>query len=172
MVRNMLRKKLGKKGSLMDIIYVATLLIFFGVSALIAYKVLGEINTEVASHTDIPTEAKTSTTAIEGMYPGVIDNTFLLLVVGLCIGALVLASLVRVHPIFLVFYLILLPFVIFLCGALSNIYTAIADQPQFATEASNLMFISTVLTWLPFIVGIFGLVLAVIMYKLWSNAQI
>ena len=170
-LKTMLRK-LNKKGSIQDIVFIGVVLLFFGMIVLFGFKVTSEFNDKIQVMDDIPTEAKTSTTSLLGNFSGTIDNTFLLLTIGLCIAALILASLVRVHPIFIPFFWISLLFVIFICGILSNVYQETAATTQLSGLADQLTFISHILEYLPLIVGIVGHILMAVLYKLWSNAQI
>lgn len=166
-----LRSVRKKKASLQDLVFIAVVILVFAVGTLISYKIYNEFNTEVQASSVFTTRGKTASTQIENMYPNVIDNSFLLLVFGLCIVALALAAMVRVHPIFFVFYLIILIIIIFLCGVFSNIYLEIAGTTQFSTLADNLTFITHIMHILPWIVGVFGFILAIIMYKTWQGAQ-
>ena len=165
-------RKLNKKGSIQDIVFIGVVLLFFGMIVLFGFKVTSEFNDKIQTMDDIPADAKTSTTSLLGNFSGTIDNTFLLLTIGLVIGALILASLVRVHPIFIPFFWISLLFVIFICGILSNVYQETAATTQLSGLADQLTFISHILEYLPLIVGIVGHILMAVLYKLWSNAQI
>ena len=167
----MFKKRMGKRGSLDDVIFIAVILVFVGISVLIGFKITSEFNNEIQTIDVMPTEAKTATNTLTGHYSGAIDNSFLLLTIILAIGTLVLASLVRISPIFLVLYLIALTFVIFICGALSNIYQEMAANQQLIAQASQLTFISTIVGYLPMIVGILGTILAIVMYKSWQENQ-
>ena len=121
---------------------------------------------------NIPTEAKEASTKLVGYYPGIVDKTFLLFAVGIAIATLALAALVRIHPIFIPFYFIGLVVVIFMSGLFSNIYQQMAANSQLATEATQLLFITRILETLPLIVGVFGIILMAIMYKLWRADQL
>ncbi len=140
----------------------------FAVGTLIMYKVSDEINTKFQESDKLEPQGKAAYSQINDMYPGVIDNSFLFLVVGLSIVALALAALVRVHPVFFVFFLIMFVVIIFLCGVFSNIYLEMANQPDMIDLAGNLVFITNIIGKLPLIIGIFGFLLAGIMYKLRS----
>ena len=163
------RLKGNKKGSLQDLIFIGGILLMLSMSVLFGFKFMSEFNSEIQSRTDIPTIAKTNSNELQAFYPGVVDNSFLILTIGLAIGALVLASLVRISPIFLALFLVALLIVILMCGVLSNIYQELADNAQVSAEADQLIFISTIMELLPFLVGIFGGLLAVIMYKSWRT---
>ena len=113
-------------------------------------------------------QGRTAMNQVNSLYPGVIDKSFLMLAVGLSIIALVLAALVRVHPVFLIAFLLVLGFIIFFCSIFSNIYNEMASSPEFVDLAEQLTMINKVMLTLPFIVGILGGLLAIIMYKNWS----
>jgi hypothetical protein len=161
----------NRKGSLLDMVFLVIGLLIFGSSVLIGFKVVSEWNDKIAVMDGMPAEAVASTAVLKNHYTGVVDNSFLLLAIGMALAAFVLASLVRVHPIFLPFFLIALVFVIFFAGVFSNIYQGMAETVSLSAEADQLVFINNILTFLPFIVGILGSVLAIVMFKLWSNSQ-
>lgn len=163
--------KRNKKGSLIDIIFIGGVLVVFAIIVLLGFKIAGSFNDQVQGMSDIPDTAKSASSQLTGLYSGTLDNAFLFLTIGLALGTLVLAALVRVHPIFIPFFLIGLVIVVFFCGILSNIYQEIASSPTLAAEAAQLTFITHIVSYLPFIVGIFGIFLMVVMYKLWSADQ-
>lgn len=164
----MTRKRLNKKGSIQDIIMIGAILLFFGVIILIGSKVTGEWNDAIQLRTDIPANAKTATSTLSGHYGGAMDYGFLLLAIGLGMATIILAALVRIHPIFIPLFFIGLVMIIVLSAVMSNIYQEMAENAELTAYADELIFTSHILTYLPFIVGIFGLILMVTMYKLWS----
>lgn len=161
----------GKRASFDDLVYIVGTLIGFALILLIVGTFVNNFNTKVQDSAVLETYGKESVNKVNDMYSGVIDNGFLLLTIGLCIASLIFAMLVIIHPVFFVFYVILLPVLIFVTGAISNIYLKAAEQPAMAEMASRLVFTSHILQFLPFIVGTMGLVLAIIMYKTWKNRQ-
>jgi len=168
---------MNKKASLQDLILIGVILLFGAITILIGYKVLTEFDNKfqtsaVIAKFDTDNHARDSSATLKGYYPGVIDNTFLFLAIGLSIVTIVLAALVRVHPMFIAFYLIGLAIVIFVTAIFSNIYQKMAENANLAAQADQLVFISHIMEYLPFIVGVFGFILMLIMYKLWKNAEI
>ena len=143
MVKRMGRKR-NKKATIQDLILIMVIIVGFAVGVLITYKIADELNTKFKEDTRINNTPRATAAfdQITNMYPGVIDNTFLLLVFGLSIGALILAFLVRVHPVFFVGFLLVLVIIIFLAGIFSNIYLEIANTDEFTDVASNLTFIA------------------------------
>ena len=165
-----------KKASIADPIFIAIVLLGFALGGLIMFKIADELNTKFQEDTqlqeyDLENRSKDSFEQIRNMYPGVIDNSFLFLVILLSIGALALAFMVKIHPVFFVFFLIAMVIIIFLCGVFSNIYLEAANQAEMTALAEELIFMTNVMWVLPFIVGILGFVMAIILYKSWSETQ-
>lgn len=163
-----------KKGSVVDLIFIAVILVVFAVSTLITFKIMDEINTKLQDNVqiqeiDTDSRARNAFLNIKEMYPGVIDNSFLFIMIMLCVGALVLSSLVRVHPIFFAFFLIILVIIIFLSAVLGNIYLEIANDPSFLSIANDLKFTSLLIKWMPRVIGVFGFIMSAIMYKSWQE---
>jgi len=165
----------GKKGSIQDLVLVMSILLTISIVTLIAFKVSDSLNEQISTDAsiakyDINGDARQSMSRINALYPNVIDNSFLFLTVGLAMVALVLASLVRIHPIFFIFFLFILVIIIFMCGVFSNIYQGMAEQPELVDLAASLIFTTNIMRFLPFIVGTIGMVLSIVMYKTWQNA--
>ncbi len=167
----MRRLKRNRRGSLQDIILMGVVLLFFGVVLLIGSRVMGAFDDQIQAHADIPARAKTASTSLNADYGGAMDYGFLLLAVGLGIATLILAALVRIHPVFIPLFFIGLVIVIFLCGVFSNIYQEMAEDSNLTAYADELTFTSHILEYLPLIVAIFGILLMLVMYKLWSVNQ-
>ena len=163
--------KRNRKGSLPDILFISIILLFAALVILIGFKITSEINDQVASMPIMPARATAATSSLTGDYSGVVDNTFLFFAIGMGMVVLALAALVRVHPIFIPFFFIGLVLVIFFSGILSNIYQEMAANPNLAAQATQLTFINHILEYLPFIVGVFGFLLMLVMYKLWKVDQ-
>jgi len=159
-----------KKGSILDLVFIMTALLIFAMVVLIGFKLSSEVNTQVQDNIDIPTEAKTASTQLLGFYPGAIDNTFLFLTVGLAIVTLIMAALVKVHPIFIPLFIIGWIIIIFLAGICSNIYRAMAVNPNLAAQATALTYTSFIMGYLPLIVGGLGILLMIVIHKLGGGA--
>lgn len=164
-------KRINKKGTIQDLILIMVLLTVFAVGTLIVYKISDEINTKFLEEGLLTDRGEKAYSQINNMYPSVIDNSFLVLVVGLSIGALILAFLVRVHPVFFVGFLLVLIIIIFLSGVMSNIYLEIANNDEFTNVASNLTFITHIIGKLPLIIGVIGFLIAIVMYKQFQVGQ-
>jgi len=162
----------NKKASLMDILFIAFIGTIFAIVALLGLKIATSINDEINERTDIfNTQAIEQTNSVVVKYENAIDSGFLVLTIGLGLFALILAALVRVHPIFIPLYFIGWIAVIFMSGIFSNIYQGISDQSVIAGTTASLTFIDTIMVAIPLIVGIFGILLMIVQYKIWSADQ-
>jgi len=170
MVRRRGRKSLSrcKRASLQDLLFVGVLVLVFAMSVLIGFRLSTDFNTYIQNDTVMPATAKTASTQLLGYFTSSLDNVFLFVLVGLCIVTLAMAALVRVHPIFLVFFVIGLVFVILICAILTNVYEAMASHAELQAQANQLTNISFIMARLPFLVGLFGIILMVVMYKVWQ----
>ena len=166
-----MKKRINKKASATDMIFIAIVLTFFAIVTLISFKITNTFNAEIQTNSIFPTEAKTSTSSLTNIYSGTLDNMSLFVLIGLTIASIALASLVRIHPIFIAFFFIVYVFIIFISAILSNVYTEMASHALLITEANQLTMMGFILGKLPFIIGIIGIIIMVIMYKTWSNSQ-
>lgn len=160
----------SKKGGVTDLVYIMIVLVVFGAIVLFGFKFMSEVNTQFQASDIINQQGKDSTQAITNLFPNVIDNTFLFLMIGLCLITLVLAMLVVIHPVFFILYFVFLAIVIFVGGILSNIYQTMAANAQLVDVANQLTYISHILSYLPIIIGVFGFVLAVVMYRTYQHS--
>ena len=166
----------NKKGSLQDLVFIGAILLTMSIAILLGFKITNEVNSKIQDNAILggmagADDAKNAMNNINNLYSGVIDNSFLLLTMGLAVIALILAMLVRVHPVFFVFYIILLTIIIFLSGVFSNIYTKMAESTAMADVATQLIFTSHIMAYLPFLIGVVGFIIAIVMYKNYEAAQ-
>ncbi len=159
----------NKKGSVLDLIVIGTVLLVFAFTILIGFKITTEFNTMIQTNADIPAEGKAASTALLGEYTTTMDYGFLFFLVGLSITVLIMAALVRVHPIFIALYVVGLFLVIFLAGVFSNIYQGLAESSEFTALSGQLLFIDKTMTFLPWFVAVVGVLLCIVMYKSYSD---
>ena len=161
----------NKKGSVLDLILIGVFCLAFAFAILIGFKITTEMNDQIQATDLVESYGKTASSQLLAEYTTTLDYGFLFFIVGLSIGVLILAAMVRSHPIFIALYIIGLIFVIFFAGIFSNIYQGMADDPQFIDLASQLMFIDKVMTFLPWFVAVIGTILCIIMYKSWVDGM-
>lgn len=162
-------KKWGRKGSLIDLVLIGAAVFVFAIVLLIGFRVQSGLNDQFQASSLLPAEAKTASATLTNDMPGVLDNILPFAMIGLGIVTLILASLVRIHPVFIPLFIIGLVIIIFLTGIYSDVYQEMAASPELSTYADQLTFTGFVLSYLPFIVGIFGFLLMIVSYKVWNT---
>ena len=161
-------RRISKKGSLVDLFYFAIVICFFAVAVLIGTKIAVEFQSGIASNptfVDDAPDAITYTNDAINNYTYGINSGFLFLTIFFVIATLTLAALVRVHPIFIPIFLIALIFLIFFCGIMTNIYSGVSENSEMTSTAGRYVIMHNIMLALPFIVGIIGIILMVVMYK-------
>ena len=154
-----------RRGSVQDLMYIVVVMFVLATVCLIGYTIGSKFMEKVTTTDSMPTEAVTIGNQVNGYYTSVLDKALPVILIGMCVVAIVLATLVRVHPAFIVFFIIAWVFVIVIAAVMSNAYVDLAAGSQVAGYASNLVMTAFVLKWLPWIVGVIGVVLMFILYK-------
>lgn len=156
---------MNKKGSIDSLIFWVVVLIFASGLFLVFGHAYSSVDEKLQANADLPAKSKEASSSVKNIYDNVFDEVFLFLALGMVIASFVLASLVRISPIFIPFYILSLLFIIIIAAAGSNYYQELASSPALIAQADKLIFMSTVMNYLPWIIGIMGTVLMVIMYK-------
>lgn len=161
-------KKINNKGSLQDLIFAMIVIFGFSLIVLFAVRIYTEIDDNVQDGKIFEAEQKAQSAQVKSAMISSIDNTYLLLLVFFIMGTLILAALVRVHPIFIPIYFFGWIFVVFLSTIFANVYYGVSSNPEMAETASQFFFMDNMMVMLPFLIGLFGMILMVVIYKLWS----
>jgi len=158
----------NKRGSLQDSIFIGVMLIVASIALIIGVTIYNNIDDMFQSSNDITKSGKDASTSIKNNLSTTIDNMMIILFIGLMIGAVSLAMLVRVHPIFIVPFFVLAGIVVFSAGAFNNIYAGIGNAPVFAQAANDLYWTTRIMEFLPFVIGVVAFIIAVVMFKTWQ----
>lgn len=152
--------KMNKKGSFGDMIYLSVIVFVTAVMIAIGWLVFSSINTEWQKHpTELGTNSLEIMQASNDKYVALFDNIFLILMVGLYIGALVLAYMVDINPIFFFLSLFVMGVIVLLTGAFGNAWYAVANDATMAGYIDDF-------TIIPFVMGNYVVVFTVMSFGL------
>lgn len=154
-----------KKGSITDMPFIIGGIFSVALVALLVTLLVINLDVKIQVNDYFPTNAKTASTNMADDFPNVMDGGIIFIFFGLVIISLVLASLVPIHPIFIVFYLLEYILLIWLGGGIANAYQAVIELDIMSAVADRYTLTTFFFRYFPFIVGIFGALLAIIMYK-------
>lgn len=162
---------MNKKGSIVDVAIIPATLFLLALLFIFFYRIQTDVNTEIQASPHFNNFTKDFSNQTVSYYPNIFNNSFMLIALGLAIASFIFAALVRVHPIFIIFYIIGLIIVVVLSSVFSNAYETLANNPQLSTLATNMTHVNYIMRYLPLLVAIIGSILAIIMYKGYKDSQ-
>ena len=157
--------KKKKKGTILDLHYMAYILILLAVTSLIAYKVFKEYDDNVQAENLIDTEYQNMVTNYVTRLPKISDQLFGLTLIGLAVITLIGAFMINTYPAFYIFFAFLLGFFAIINAILGNVYTEMAADPMLVTEAAQFTLIPFVMENFPFVILIISFIIAIVMYS-------
>lgn len=158
-------KDLRKKGSISDLPYIIGGIFSFAIIVFLVTYLTGSINDRIQDIDTFDANAKAKSQQMTDDFPKVVDGGTVLLFFLLCFVSFVFAALIPVHPVFVVFYILEWLLLIWIGGGIANAYQMFYENPVFADTATKFTLQMNLFRYLPFIVGVIGAILAVIMYK-------
>lgn len=155
----------GKKGSITDLPYIISGIFTFALVVLLVTLLVNNLNDQVQANDIFGTGAKDASTTLSDDFPAVINGMVIFLFFALVLISLVLASLVPIHPVFLIFYIFEYIILIWLSAGIANAYQVVIENPIFATEAGQYELTTFFFRYFPYVIGIVGAILAIVVYK-------
>lgn len=135
----------SKKGnSVLDAIIVVLILIVFSIVAVVGFRVLSEINTDIQADASMNQDAKYVTGNLASNYDSLFDNLFLFGFVLLVIFNIISVFMLDTHPIFFMVTVVLLIFGVIIVMLLGNVYDDLMGDATFSSYANNFNYIGFV----------------------------
>jgi len=150
----------NKKGSIEDLIAIAGILFVFAILSIVGIKVYDQFKNEQALQTNY------SNATFEKVGKGIMitDNLIFFVFISLAIVMIILASLVRVHPIFFFITFIVFIIVLFISIIFSNAYEQFSNSTIFSNNSITMTKTNFLLSKLPWFIAGLGFILLVVMY--------
>lgn len=154
-----------KRGSITDIPFIIVGLFSFILIGFLISLILYHFNANVSDNSVFDATSKDATEKISTSYPKIINGSVIFLFLSMCIISLALAAMISIHPVFIVFYIFELILYIMLGGAIADTYEVIIATEAMSPIVSYFSVTTTFFRYFPFLIGVIGFVLAMIMYK-------
>lgn len=154
-----------KKGSVTDLPFLITGIFTMAVTALLVSLLLWHINDRVQVNDLFESNAKSASEKMSQGFPTTMNSGIVFVFFAMSAISLVLASLVPIHPAFVIFYFLEWFLLIYIGGAIANTYQAIIESAAFAPIETYFTFSTFFFRYFPFVIGIIGALLAIVMYK-------
>jgi len=153
----------NKKGDFTGLIFFIVNIVIFAIFLLVVGYIVPQINDgikgQIGINTDINNSIDASTAVAENTFP----TLWLIMFGGLMLGLFATSFFINTHPIFVPIYIFLLVVAVTISVPLSNAYEELAENATLAgaaTQQGLIVFIMTNLPLITFIVGLVTLIIA------------
>jgi len=153
----------NKKGFIIDTFYIGLMLVFIAIVGIIGYKIMKETHQSMTEGGIMDEEYTDYVGNYENAMPKMIDQIFIIALLGMSVVTLVSSFFVPSHPVLYFISVIILGLLSWINAIFSNIYYEIATTDALATEATQFMIIPYVMQYYPLIIIVISILIAVVM---------
>jgi hypothetical protein len=137
----------SKKGNaVLDTVLFLVVIFGFAVISIIGFVVFDDINTDLQNEADLSATTKSSVDDLNTRYPSFMDAGFILLLVLLWALVVVASFNIDSHPIFFIFSVILLGFLLWIGAEVSNVFIDITNDSDYSDAVSSFPMTSFVMS--------------------------
>lgn len=155
----------SKKGNfLLDTMLVVVILIALGLVGVIAYQIMGDVNTELQQDDDLSDLSKERLQEVEDYMPPVLDGLYVFAFILLWVFLLVSSYFLNTHPIFFLVVVLVLSVVIFVGASLSNFYQDFIAEEDVAIAASSFPMSNFIISNIALVIVAIGFSVAFTLY--------
>jgi len=157
---------MNKKGAIEDIIFIIVTLFGLSIMMILGVYLANTFSDKVApAFGNISANSTIGFTAVTNIANNMFNYMYLAIFFVFVILMVISAFMTPTHPIFFAFTIVLFIFLMIASVVLSNVYEAISTVPQFATAVSHLAIPNMIMSNLPLITVIIGVLLAIVLYS-------
>lgn len=154
----------NKRGDLTGLIYlivqIAALAIFLLIVGYVAPQIATNLKTQIGSSASVNNSLDTVVNI-----PANTFNTIWIIVFGImCLGLFVTSFFIETHPVFVPIFIFLLILTIFIAIPISNAYETLSANATLSTASAQQQLIYFIMTNLPFVAFIIGLISLIITF--------
>lgn len=158
----------SKKGTVIDILPIIFLILIIGAGALIGNRIITESKTQLVDNEGLKHNASRDImTEAESDYSEVFDIAIPLVFVGLCLGMIIGAFLIRTQPVFFIVTVLLLLLLLLIIPVVSNIFEELCDN--MSTECANFQRTQWIFDNMAVILTICGFITGVVLYAVYKT---
>jgi hypothetical protein len=155
---------LKKKASIADIFLYMIVIVLIAFVGLITLKLMNLLDDNFQANSLISAQGKSMTGDIRSRFASVVDNGFLIVLVGFAIAIIIGSSLIYSHPALYWVTIPILVFVVFMAALYSNVFYSFYNETGYTAEINQLVSIKFVLDNYPIFITGFVLVIALVLF--------
>ena len=128
-----MKRRMGKKGTMLDIMMVSLVVLFFGIVMIMCLYIADQVFPQLTGYFGGGVGVEVINTVKQGF--GTVDYIFMFVYFMLSMVPVLFAALVRHHPIFLILNIIIMIVLFFVFPVISNVMLEFWSTPEFAPYA-------------------------------------
>lgn len=154
---------MNKRGDFTGVLFLIVSIVAFAIFLLIVGYIAPQISTNLADKIGISEEINNSLGATTSVAQNTLPTVWMILFGGLMLGLFATSFFIDTHPIFVPIFALLLIIAIIVAIPISNAYEELSDNAVLSGTASNqgsIVFIMTHLPIVAFVIGLLSLLIA------------
>jgi hypothetical protein len=165
------KKKIGKKGSLFDLIYIVPLIFIMVLIMFFVHRAWSEMSPQLAAEPDFSgpegkAAMQTATETINGF-----DILIPFIFIFFILIMVIMAFYVQTSPVFMFIGIFILAISLTLAVAFKDIFKDISGDSEFANETATYVASSYIMNHLPAMIAVAGLILFIALYGKWGRPR-
>lgn len=157
--------KLQKKGQgIVELIVAIIIIVIIASIVLPMYTVVTEINNDIANDTTMYNETKDAMAEVQTRYPQTMDGIIALIVGLLFMGGLIAAYFADSHPVYMIFFIIIVVFLMVAGGSLSNYWDEYSGDAEYGSISEQFPITNFILDNFLLVIGVFGFSIVLVLY--------
>lgn len=162
-----LKYRMNRKGTVFDIIPIIILMLILGIGVLIGTNILSEFKVKLVDEGGLNSvTAQNILTNANTNYSVVWDIVIPFIFVGLCIGMIVSAFMVKTYPVFFICSIFMLVLFILVVPVISNAFEQFCND--LSTECTNYTKTQYIFDYMPVILTMIGVITCITLYAVFK----
>jgi len=156
---------MNKKGGIPDGIFYLVAIFAVAIIILVAFLVFDSINDQFQKSTSITTRGKNIVSDLHGKYVGIMDNAFLMILVGILIGTGVGVWFIKTHPALFWIMIPIFAFIVFLSAIYANVFFNFTQNNQVISVANQFTIIPFIMQNYAYIMTGVVILIAILLFS-------
>ena len=152
-----------KKAQVIDLLYMSMILVTIAVLGLIMYKVITDVNDQFAQDENIGSDERDLSQNYENKMPNMVQQLFMIALIGIGIVTLVSSFMVLSHPVFYGLMFVVLAFMTWINSIYANFWQDFASTENFGAIVNNFPMMTYILRYFPLVILVISIIIVVVM---------
>jgi len=152
-----------KKAQVVDLLYMSMILIMVAVLGLIIYKVISDVNDQFTLDENIGSDARALSQNYEDRLPSMVQQLFMISLVGIAILTLIASFMVMSHPVFYGLMFVVLAFMTWINAIYADFWQSFATTSNFGTIVNDFPMMTYILQYFPLVILVISIIIVVVM---------